>query len=41
MSPSSAKDHRISVEIEGQGPHLFGPDDYRGWIESEIRSSGS
>lgn len=39
MSPSRGKDNEIGVAIEGQGPHLFGPDDYRGWIEVQIRDA--
>lgn len=39
MSPSSTKDNQIGIEIEGQGPHLFGPDDYREWLEVQIRSA--
>ena len=39
MDPFSTKDSLTEVEIEGPGPHLFGPDDYRAWIEAQIRSA--
>lgn len=39
MSPSSMKDNPFGIETEGTGPHLFGPDDYRGWLEAQIRSA--
>lgn len=39
MSPSSMKDNPFGIETEGTGPHLFGPDDYREWLEAQIRSA--
>jgi hypothetical protein len=39
MDPFSTKDSLTEVEIEGPGPHLFGPDDYRAWMEAQIRSA--
>ena len=37
MSLFGKKDNGIDVEVQGSGPRLFGADDYRGWIEEEIR----
>jgi transposase-like protein len=39
MSLSDMQSNRIDVQIEGPGPHLFGSEDYRGWIEAEIRGA--
>jgi putative transposase len=39
MDPFAPKSNTIGVEVEGRGPHLFGPQDYRGWIEEEIRGA--
>jgi hypothetical protein len=41
MSLSERKDNCIEVEIQGTGPRLFAPEDYRGWIEEEIRGTDS
>jgi putative transposase len=39
MDPFAAKSNTIEVETEGPGPHLFGSQDYRSWIEAEIRGA--
>ncbi len=39
MSLSERKSNGIDVRTEGPGPHLFGAEDYRGWIEEEIRGA--
>ena len=39
MSVSEKEINRIDIRSEGPGPHLFAPEDYRGWIEAEIRGA--
>lgn len=39
MDPFAAEGNTIDVQTEGPGPHLFGPEDYRSWIEAEIRNA--
>jgi putative transposase len=39
MSLSDMQSNGIDVQIEGRGPHLFGAEDYRGWIEEQIRGA--
>lgn len=39
MSLSDMQSNGIDVRTEGAGPHLFGAEDYRSWIEGEIRSA--
>ena len=39
MSLSAKQSNGIDVRIEGVGPHIFGAEDYRGWIEGQIRQA--
>lgn len=39
MDPFAPKSNTIAVETEGPGPHLFAAEDYRSWIEEEIRGA--
>lgn len=39
MSLSKKQSNGIDVQIEGVGPHPFGAEDYRGWIEGQIRQA--
>ena len=38
MSPSSRESNGIEVQAEGAGPQLFSAEDYRAWIEAEMRT---
>src|SRR5690554_4324301 len=39
MSPSSRESNGIEVQAEGAGPQLFSAEDYRAWIEAEMRTA--
>lgn len=39
MSPSSRESDGIEVETEGAGPQLCSAEDYRAWIEAEMRTA--
>ena len=39
MSPSSRESNEIEVQTEGAGPRVFRAEDYRAWIEEEIRTA--
>lgn len=39
MDPFAPQSNTIDVHTEGAGPHLFAAEDYRSWIEEEIRGA--
>ncbi len=39
MDLFAPKSNTLDVEIEGRGPHLFRPEDYRSWIEGQVRAA--
>ena len=39
MDPFAPKSNTLDVQPQGAGPHLFRPEDYRGWIEDHVREA--
>lgn len=39
MSLYERRDNGVEVEVQGEGPHRLGGEEYRSWIEEEIRTA--